>query len=156
MTHTIQQYLALACLATAIGCASTPGPATPLPVVDALLGSERVSLSFDSLASRSALSPDSDFRVAFVGSDERHSHHVVSIRHAESPHRHDRHDLLVVILKGHGEMLIGTETRPVGAGSILYIPRHTRHAFTNESGEPATAYAIYTPPFDGVDRVAAD
>ncbi len=149
MSFTIARLLPFIVLATTIACVSTPEPATPLPVLDALFGSERVSHSFDSLARRAALSGDSDFRVELIGRDEHHSHHVVSIRNAESPHRHDRHDLVVVLLKGHGEMLIGRETRPVGVGSILYIPRHTRHAFSNLSGEPATAYVIYTPPFDG-------
>ena len=61
--------------------------------------------------------------------------------------------VLAVVAGAHGEMLVGGDPRPVGAGSIVYIPRRTRHAFTNRSAEPATAYAIYTPPFDGEDRV---
>ena len=105
------------------------------------------------MRSRAVLAPDSDFRATLIGRDEHHSHHLVAIRNAETPHRHDEHDLLVVILEGHGTMLIGEQTRIVGAGSILYIPRHTRHAFANESAQPATAYAIYTPPFEGKDRV---
>ncbi len=140
------------------GCAATPDAtqALPDPVLDALLGSERITVSFDSLLERAALTPDSDFRATRIGRDAHHSHHVVAIRNAETPHRHDEHDLLVVILEGHGTMLIGEQTRAVGAGSILYIPRHTRHAFTNESAQPATAYAIYTPPFDGKDRVPVE
>ena len=53
-------------------------------------------------------------------------------------------------------MLSGEQTRAVGPGPILYAPRHTRHAFTNESAQPATAYAIFTPPFEGKDRVPVD
>ena len=113
-------------------------------------------LSLDTLASRVELAPDSDFRAVLLGQDEHHSHHLVAIRSAEQPHRHDEHDLVVVMLEGHGEMLIGQETRPVGPGSILSIPRATVHAFSNQSPEPAIAYAIYTPPFDGKDRVAAE
>jgi hypothetical protein len=29
------------------------------------------------------------------------------------------------------------------------------HAFANQSGAPAVAYVVYTPPFDGKDRVDA-
>ena len=81
------------------------------------------------------------------------SQHVVAIRGAETPHRHDQHDLLVVMLRGHGRMRIGAEERPVGEGSILYVPRGTVHAFRNESPEPAVAFAVYLPAFDGKDRV---
>lgn len=134
------------------GCATTAPP--PEPVVDALLESGRFTASFESLTKRAPLAADSDFRSTPIGRDEHHSHHLVAIRYAEEPHRHDKHDLLVVMLQGHGKMLIGKQSRTVGPGSVIYIPRHTRHAFSNESGEPATAYAIFTPPSDGADRVA--
>jgi mannose-6-phosphate isomerase-like protein (cupin superfamily) len=87
-----------------------------------------------------------------VGRDDRTSHHVVAIRDREQPHRHERHDLFVVILRGHGTMLLGDQERPVGQNSILYVPRGTTHAFHNTSGEPAIAYAVYAPAFDGRDR----
>jgi mannose-6-phosphate isomerase-like protein (cupin superfamily) len=51
---------------------------------------------------------------------------------------------------------VGDAVHPVGEGSILYVPRGTVHAFANESGEPAIAYAVYTPAFDGKDRKEAD
>jgi mannose-6-phosphate isomerase-like protein (cupin superfamily) len=53
-------------------------------------------------------------------------------------------------------MRIGDETRPIAPGSILYVPRGTVHAFTNQSGAPAASYAIYFPPFDGKDRVPVE
>jgi mannose-6-phosphate isomerase-like protein (cupin superfamily) len=52
-------------------------------------------------------------------------------------------------------MRLRDEARPVGPGAILYVPRGTVHAFRNESREPAAAYAIYLPPFDGKDRIPA-
>ncbi len=91
-----------------------------------------------------------------IGRDEHTSHHLVAIRDRETPHRHDRHDLFVVILRGHGAMRIGTEERPVGIDSILYVPRGTAHAFRNDSGEPAFAYAVYAPAFDGSDRTTVE
>ena len=78
------------------------------------------------------------------------------IRDREQPHRHDRHDLLVVILRGYGFMRLGDEERAVGEGSILYVPRGTPHAFRNASGAVAVAYAVYAPAFDGRDRVEAE
>jgi mannose-6-phosphate isomerase-like protein (cupin superfamily) len=155
---TIARWLLLVALSVATsGCASTPeaddSSDSPPAVLDAQLGGQRVTESFESLAERVTLAPGEDFRVALIGRDEHHSQHVVAIRTAEVPHRHDEHDLLVMMLSGHGKLLMGSDVQPVGPGSILYIPRRTRHAFSNESGEPAIAYAIYTPPFDGKDRV---
>ena len=129
-------------------------PATdPAPTVDALLGAERVRIPLAALAERAPLAPGQDFRVVEVGRDAATSHHVVAIRTAETPHRHDRHELFVMIVRGHGAMRIGDATLPVGQGSLLYVPRGAVHAFANESGAPAVAYAVYTPPFDAVDRV---
>ena len=144
----------LASAACALGAASllaatARGPA----VLDALYPEGRSTLALAELAAREPLRPDEAFRVVALGRDAHTSHHLVHIRGAETPHRHDTHDLVVVILRGHGQMLLGTDRRPVGEGSILYIPRGTVHSFANESGEPGAAYAIYTPPFDGKDRV---
>ena len=134
-------------------------PATPEPppaALDALFPSGRLSVPLDALAARYPLPADVDFVVHEVARDAHSSHHVVWIRDREPPHRHDRHDLLVVIVRGFGTMRLGAETRPVGAGSILYVPRGTPHAFANASGAPALAYAVYAPAFDGQDRVPVD
>jgi len=128
----------------------------PAPAVDALVSGARLHLDLAELAAREPLASDEDFRVRELARDAHTSHHLVWIRKAEAPHRHDQHDLFVVILRGYGTMLLENETRPVGEGSILYVPRGTPHAFTNQSGAPAVAYAIYSPPFDGKDRVAPD
>ena len=127
--------------------------APPVPTVDALLGAQRVRIPLAVLADRAPLAAGEDFRVVELGRDASTSHHVVAIRTAETPHRHDRHDLLVMVVRGYGSMRIGDATLPVGEGSLLYVPRGAVHAFTNESGAPSVAYAIYTPPFDGADRV---
>lgn len=77
---------------------------------------------------------------------------MVAIRDREVPHRHDRHDLMVVMLRGHGSWRLGDQVHEVGEGSILYVPRGTAHAFANATNEPAIAYAVYSPAFDGHDR----
>ena len=130
-------------------------PAVPAPTVDALLGNARVRIPLAALADRAPLAADQDFRVVEIGRDAGTSHHHAAIRAAEKPHRHDHHDQLVVIARGHGTMRIGDDALPVGEGSILYVPRGTVHAFANASGAPSVAYVVYTPPFDGVDRVEA-
>jgi mannose-6-phosphate isomerase-like protein (cupin superfamily) len=138
----------------AAAVASTSG--SPLAVLDALFPEGRSTIPLDQLAGRVSLAPDQAFRVVEVGRDAHSSHHVVAIRDREVPHRHDRHDLFVVILAGRGRMLLDGAERPVGEGSILYVPRGSVHAFRNESDAPALAYAVYTPAFDGEDRVPVE
>lgn len=145
---------AAAALALALPGGAEPAPeSVPAPVVDALLGAARQTQTQAELAASASLEPGQAVSVRELGRDAATSQHLVAIRDAESPHRHDRHAILVVLLRGFGSMLIGTEARPVGPGSILYVPPGTRHAFRNQSGAPAVAYVIYLPPLEGSDRV---
>ncbi len=144
-------------LALALGaCASparTSAPEIPPPALDALLGGARTRAALSELAGSAELAPDQSIAVRELGRDAATSQHLVSIRERETPHRHDRHAIAVVLLRGHGAMLIGEAEEPVGPGSILYVPRGIRHAFRNASASPAVAYVIYVPPLEGVDRV---
>ena len=143
--------IAAACLWVRAGAAGD----TPPPMLDALLPSGRMTLPLATLAERVTLAPGEELRVVELARDASTSQHLVAIRGQEVPHRHDHHDLLVVMLRGHGRMRIGADEQPVGEGSSLYVPRGSVHAFHNESAEPAVAYAVYLPPFDGRDRVTA-
>ncbi len=126
------------------------------PALDAQFPAGRLTLPLDALAEAYPLAPGKDFQVTEIGRDAGTSHHAVWIVDREIPHRHDRHDLVVVMLRGQGTMRLGDEERTIGAGSILYVPRGTPHAFRNTSGAPALAYAVYAPAFDGTDRVPVD
>lgn len=139
---------------TALGAPFLLGAeAEPPAVLDARFGEQRSTIALEALETRALLGPGENQRIVEIGRDDHTSHHVVSIRDRETPHRHDRHDLTVVILEGWGTMRLGDEERRVGQGSILYVPRGTVHAFRNLSDAPAVAYAIYSPAFDGKDRV---
>jgi mannose-6-phosphate isomerase-like protein (cupin superfamily) len=146
----------VAAAAWLLGCAHEPPATGPEAVLDTLFGSDRRTIALRVLAESEGLPPGEDFEAVELGRDAHTSHHLVWIRDREAPHRHDRHDLVVVMLRGHGAMRLGDEERAVGEGSILYVPRGTVHAFRNASAEPAAAYAVYTPAFDGLDRVPVE
>jgi glycosyltransferase involved in cell wall biosynthesis/quercetin dioxygenase-like cupin family protein len=152
--------LAIGVALVASGCARAPEAVEPAsraelgaPVLDALLGHARNTRELAALAESATLAPDQAIAVRELGRDPAASQHLVTIRAAETAHRHDRHAIAVVLLRGHGSMLIGEEERRVGPGSILYVPRATRHAFRNESAAPAVAFVMYIPPLEWVDRV---
>jgi len=154
MTHWLRSLLAIGAAAVGFWLASgVAAEDAPPAMLDALFPSGRETLSLQALAARVKLAPGEDFRVTLLARDASTSQHLVAIRGAEVPHRHDRHALIVVMLRGHGRMRLGAEERPVGEGSILYVPQGTVHAFRNESQEPAVSYAVYVPAFDGRDRV---
>lgn len=154
MNRPLAHVLLLAiCAATLVSPAPAPAADPPAAVFDVLLGGERRTEPLAELAQKVRLLPLQPARAVEIGRDDRTSHHAVAIRGAEDPHRHDHHDLIVVIAKGWGTMRLGDEERAVGEGSVLYVPRGTPHAFRNTSGRPALAYAIYSPAFDGRDRV---
>ncbi|MBW2414944.1 MAG: hypothetical protein JRG76_10585, partial [Deltaproteobacteria bacterium] len=91
-----------------------PGSGPPPPVLDTLIAGERQTVALDALVARPGLAPDEAFRVSEIGRDAHSSHHLVWIRDREVPHRHDRHDLLVVILRGYGGMTLGETERALG------------------------------------------
>jgi len=123
--------------------AAAPAWAHPPAVLDAALSEGRITLPLARLVEAAALAEDQAIRVVPVGSDAHTRHQVVAIRDRESPHTHDERDLLVVMLRGHGHMRIGDEERPVGPGSVVYVPRGVVHAFRNAAEVPAVAYAVY-------------
>jgi mannose-6-phosphate isomerase-like protein (cupin superfamily) len=148
MRRRIRVTLLAAALA---GCARATDPSPA--VLDAVFPDARRTEALAALAASETLAPGETFRLRELGRDAHSSHHLVWIRDREVPHRHDRHDLFVVMLRGHGLMRQGGEERAVGEGSVLYVPRGTVHAFRNASGDVAVAYAVYAPAFDGLDRV---
>ena len=137
------------------GCAHQPGTDATVgaSALDAVLGGQRMTVPFDELVARVPLADNEDFKVVEIGRDSSSSHHIVALRGREPIHRHDTHDLLVVTLEGYGSMLLGDEERAIGPRSIVYVPRGMVHAMRNLSGEVLYGYAVFTPPFDGTDRV---
>lgn len=91
-------------------------------------------------------------KVVDLGRSGSLSNHLAIIQSRELPHRHNRHDSTVTLLRGHGTMTVGRETRHVREGAVIFIPRGVVHHFSNESDSPSVALVVYAPPFDGRDR----
>jgi len=91
-------------------------------------------------------------KVVDLGRSDALSNHLAIVQSRELPHRHNRHDSTVTLLRGHGTMSVGRETRHVREGAVIFIPRGVVHHFSNESDPPTVAIVVYAPPFDGRDR----
>lgn len=154
----------LSAVAVFSACAASPGappgarsdPEPPPRVVDALYEDGRRTLEPAALIASVPLAEGEATKVALVGADAHSSHHVVALRDAEPLHRHDAHDLLAVLLRGHGRMWIEGEERTIGPDSITFVPRGAVHSLRNDAAEPLVGYVVFWPPFDGRDRVLVE
>jgi mannose-6-phosphate isomerase-like protein (cupin superfamily) len=72
--------------------------------------------------------------------------------HSVTPHHHEVLEEIYYILSGAGLMTVGTETRAVGAGDAIYIPKQQRHTLTNTGTEPLRLLLICGPAFYFADH----
>jgi mannose-6-phosphate isomerase-like protein (cupin superfamily) len=147
------RYLGLGLGLAGLALSSCAKP--PVAVFDAFLPEGRRTEPLSALVDQ-PLEPDQYVRFTDIGRDEHSSHHLIWVRIGGVLHRHDHHDLNAVLLRGFGRLQLGDEEREVGPGSIIYAPRGVPHVFSNRSNEPAVAYFVFTPPYDGADRVLID
>jgi len=151
--------IALALGSLACGTEGAPPPPEPDPtpaLLDVYVDGRRISAELDAVLDGMLMDPQDNLRTWEMARDEQTSHHLVGVREGEVPHFHAEHELVVVLVRGEGTMQLEDEAKPLGAGSIVYIPRGTPHAFRNTSEDPSYAYVVYSPPSDPSDWIAVD
>jgi mannose-6-phosphate isomerase-like protein (cupin superfamily) len=141
--------LVVATLVMLAGCAVTP--ANPRILLQYEKGPDGGRLS--DLMSRAGGGP---VAVIDLGRTAWVSHHLAVVRDAESPHYHRFHDLTVTVLRGQGTMDLDGKKYPLEAGDVVHVNRGLRHFFRNTGKEPAAAFVIFSPPYDGRDTVTAE
>jgi len=99
--------------------------------------------------------PGANVTSATVGAYESASVHHLRVAGGVKTHVHHRHDETVTILSGEGRMRLGDETRDVGPGTVLLVPRGTLHSLEVIAG-PMEAVSVFSPAFDGKDRLFVD
>jgi mannose-6-phosphate isomerase-like protein (cupin superfamily) len=70
---------------------------------------------------------------------------LVPEREGTPPHIHHREDECFYVLDGEFEFLTGEDTVRAGAGSLVYVPRGTLHAFKNVGEGPGRMLNSQTP-----------
>ena len=63
-------------------------------------------------------------------------------------HSQPDHDEIVIVIEGEGEFRVGDETRQVGPGDFIFIPRNTLHCRVQTSTPTMSTLSIYAPFFD--------
>ncbi|MBI3599335.1 MAG: cupin domain-containing protein [Nitrospinae bacterium] len=103
------------------------------------------------IARENPISKDENIKVIPLFKNENASHFIIQIREGEKPHIHEIHDLTVVVKNGKGTLYLGKDKLLMKPGDIAFIPRGVFHYFVNTGNEPAIAYVIFNPIYDGKD-----
>ncbi|HXG52564.1 MAG TPA: cupin domain-containing protein [candidate division Zixibacteria bacterium] len=137
---------ALALLAT--------GSCSRAPRLHLQYGSELKQTELARFLEENPLGAGENIKVTTLGRGREVSHHIVQVREREEPHVHERHDGTVVVLRGGGYLMLDGRRIDIATGDAVYIPRGAPHYFVNTGSDPAIAFVIFSPPFDGKDYVA--
>jgi mannose-6-phosphate isomerase-like protein (cupin superfamily) len=78
---------------------------------------------------------------------------MIRLKDAEKPHIHQTHDLVVVMLSGGGVLHLGDRAIAVKPGDVMEIPRGTVHWAENTDAAGSEVYAVFSPPYDGMDNI---
>lgn len=78
---------------------------------------------------------------------------LIRLAGSEQPHIHKDHDLVVVLLSGQARLHLGNRVIDVRPGDVMEIPRGVVHWAKNTGADASLVYAIFSPPYDGLDNV---
>ena len=136
----------LVAMSLALGCAPSPPRVRIGPDAHAL----------DDLVRRHPLADGVNVRADEVARTAAATLHLVQVRGGEAPHRHERHDMVVTVLRGQGVLVAGCAEHLLRAGDVAVVPRGEPHWFTNRGRDPAVALVVFAPPLDAPDMTPLD
>jgi quercetin dioxygenase-like cupin family protein len=99
---------------------------------------------------------DEPLKVTPLFENDDHSVSLVQVNGDLKPHRHDRHDEVAIVLEGSGTFTIEGTSRELKPGDVVTIPRGAVHSFVNKGPGATAVVSIFSPKFDGKDRVFVD
>jgi quercetin dioxygenase-like cupin family protein len=130
------------------GCVSCP------PAAQLVTPTQRASVA--ELVARHPIDAGANIRADEIDRTPGGSVHLVQVRKGESPHRHERHDLVITVISGAGVLNLGDEQRPLRARDVAVVPRGMVHWFVNTGSSVAVALVTFTPPLDAPDSVPVE
>jgi mannose-6-phosphate isomerase-like protein (cupin superfamily) len=68
-------------------------------------------------------------------------------------HYHLETEEVYYILSGAGEMTVGKDTRQIGAGDAIFIPRNNTHTLRNTGAEPMKLLLVCGPAYSVADHL---
>ena len=102
-----------------------------------------------------AVQPPAEFdniHVEKLGTDKNSTTFVIWVKEEVKPHYHENRTETLYVLDGNGIMVIGDESKRIGAGNMFIIPKGTVHSVEVSSDTPLKVLSIQAPEFLGKDR----
>lgn len=88
-------------------------------------------------------------------SDEA-SFHLLRVRTALPPRKHEKSDMVLMVVAGQLELSLGDRRLPGAPGDVIEVPRGVPYGVKSKGDKPGVLYVVYTPAFnvDDVRKVA--
>ena len=109
--------------------------------------------NIDSLLTVYPLAADQDMRSEEIAYDSVSSMHLTQVRGAVRSQHHVHHSKNIWVVRGAGRLVLGDRKYRVKAGDVIHVPKGTTHSFHNLGAVPAVVISVFSPGFDGKDRV---
>jgi mannose-6-phosphate isomerase-like protein (cupin superfamily) len=138
--------VAVACLFGSAPRVSAQTDKGPIPAV----------YDIDSLLQQYPLEKGQAFRTDMIAWDSTSSVHLTQIDTGVEPNHHATHDETIWIIRGAGRFTLGDQKLKVKAGEFVRIPRGISQSFHNLGSNPAVVINVFSPGFDGKDRIYED
>ena len=88
--------------------------------------------------------------------DSISSLHLIQVRESVPAHHHARHSENFWVVRGAGQLTLAGRKYKIKAGDVVHVPQGTPHAFHNLGSVPAVIVSVFSPGYDGKDRVLDD
>ncbi len=102
------------------------------------------------------IKPDELIKVTPLHENADHTVSLVQVNGELRPHRHDAHDEIAFVLEGTGTFTLDGVARELKPGDVQVIPRGAVHSFVNKGPGATAVVSVFTPKFDGRDRIFID
>ncbi|RQW81633.1 MAG: cupin domain-containing protein [Methanothrix sp.] len=118
-------------------------------------GTEFTLVNIDQFEKENPINPAIGILTANAALGKNASINVTQIEPGKSfgAHYHQYRDEIDYIVKGQANMTIAGNTHLVKAGDLIYVPPMTVHDFTGIGSENMALICVFTPPYDGKDRI---
>ncbi|MFH1747387.1 MAG: cupin domain-containing protein [Planctomycetota bacterium] len=130
-----------------MGCAATPA--------EVLLRDTQLldPATITTLLKRAPVNAAEDVRVDTLLQSAEFSAHLLQVQTEYTRRLHRRHDLTILIHRGHGQVYLNDRRYTAALGDVFHIPRDTPYQILSHGPDPLAIIQIFTPPLVADDVI---
>lgn len=111
------------------------------------------TLEIDQLLNELKLADSQPYRQDIIADDSLSTVELIQVREGLEEQSHRSHQLTLWVVRGAVRVTLGYEKHKLAAGTIVSIPPKTPYSVYSLSGATAVLVGVYSPSFNGKDRV---